>query len=152
MEQLSLVKSSQLVSIGLSECKFDVGEPVLGPGSLTVEVNMSSFFGINESLPTLNGRLVATIAGRTESDAKIFDLVVGFVSVYSLKQKRDWPKVEVDHFCERNMMLHFWPYLREFVDSLTGRSTVPRVVLPLVPFSLNKKEQSDAPSAEAVTK
>lgn len=56
-------------------------------------------------------------------------------------------------FSERNLRLNLWPYLREFVDTSTGRMAWPRLVLPAMNSARARKRRKDEekPKGSATT-
>jgi len=90
-----------------------------------------------------------TVKGRTEDDKPILDLSVTYSLLYSCSEVHDWPEDEINHFSNRNVIIHVWPYLRQFIDDLSGRANLSRVILPLLPPGAVKPADQPAPQQEA---
>lgn len=74
-----------------------------------------------------------SIEGKTLDGEQIFDLEIEYVLAYRCNEVHDWPKAELEHFANRNVIIHVWPYLRECVDQMSRRANLNRVLLPLLP-------------------
>ena len=54
--------------------------------------------------------------------------------VYTLSTAEPFPEDVIKDFLHRNGVLNVWPYVREYVSSVTARMNLPALYLPVVKF------------------
>ena len=65
-----------------------------------------------------------------DSEQEIFTLSGSFLLNYQSPIEVD--SILLEMFASRNLSIHSWPYLREFVQSMSTRMGLPPVLLPLL--------------------
>lgn len=127
---------ASLEDIALESCSLRVNrEDSDSKGKLSMEFSVNTSTEGDAPL-RFTARCICKIKGTT-ADAKheIVNLDLEYVARYTCNDVYDWPDDELDFFAGRNVILHVWPYLREFIDQITRRANLTRILLPLVPPS-----------------
>jgi len=140
----SLVNVCALQLIDLHKCNFEMFLPEFkkNKGKLSLSMSLSpEIQGEIGEEGILASDLEINIKGTTinNEDEKIFSFDFVIHIQYSIKKISDWDEKEVDHFIQRNMTMHVWPYARELVTSMTKRAGLPDVVLPLLPLGVKNR-------------
>jgi preprotein translocase subunit SecB len=74
--------------------------------------------------------------------------------VYALKSKEPLADEDVAQFADANSTLHSWPFVREFLNTLTSRMGFPPFTLgvmhfvPMKPAPEKKDTQTETPKTE----
>lgn len=135
-KQQSLAESANLHNIELLECALDIINPDIQTHSgkismsldITTELDDHEFAGIFET--SLRG------VTNDESEEEIFTLKVKHQVSYSMDSAYKIDQGELDHFAQSSMMLHVWPYVREFVSHMISYTSLPNLTLPLMPVQV----------------
>lgn len=82
-------------------------------------------------------------------------ITVTYLAVYALKSKEPLADNDVAQFAAANGTLHTWPFVREFLNSLTSRMGFPPFtlgVMHFVPMPVPKQEaQAEVKTEQPVT-
>jgi preprotein translocase subunit SecB len=104
-------------------------EPVRLSAELDSEVDLQNSAGVNFAV-TL--RIVV-------DDPLVFHIEATFLARYRFVDQGKRPsKVELEAFRKSHAVLAVWPYLREFVQTITARMGFPTEPLPLLRLVLQK--------------
>lgn len=98
---------------------------------------------------TWNGVLAANISAYTEpGDELIFEAKIKYLGVF--KADPDNVNLNVEDFIRFHAPAHIFPYLREFLTSLSTRSGLPQIVLPPVNMAALQKAQIEGRVEEQI--
>jgi preprotein translocase subunit SecB len=75
----------------------------------------------------------------TKSEQQVVSIKAEYLLVYSLPNKTDLSKEELENFCSINAMYNAWPYWREFIQTLSNKMGLPPMTLPLLKFRQARK-------------
>lgn len=147
------VECARLDEISLDNCNLSVQRANAKlHGIVEIQFSIDPTLDKKDGAATYRALCKCTIKGRTEDEKPILDLALTFSLLYGCTEVHDWPADEINHFSNRNVIIHVWPYLRQFVDDLSGRANLSRVVLPLLPPGAVKPAEKPAPQEEAQPK
>jgi preprotein translocase subunit SecB len=69
------------------------------------------------------------LTGQVDDDKVVFDLEATYLLVFSSQELVSDEFFEI--FKDMNLAVHTWPFFRELVSSMTGRTSLPTLTLPL---------------------
>ena len=69
------------------------------------------------------------------SQAKVIDIEIKYLITYSLNSPEPLPNDDLSQFANANGTLHSWPFVREFLNSLTSRMGFPPFKLGVMHFA-----------------
>jgi protein-export chaperone SecB len=85
-----------------------------------------------------NGVLTANVSAVTSPDGeKIFEARIRYLGVFKAEPGDE--NLKVDDFIKYHAPAHIFPYLREYLTSLSTRSGLPQVILPPVNMAALQK-------------
>lgn len=85
-----------------------------------------------------NGVLTANVSALTVPEGeKIFEARIRYLGVFKADPENE--NLEIDKFIRYHAPAHIFPYLREFLTSLSTRSGLPQVILPPVNMAALQK-------------
>lgn len=73
------------------------------------------------------------------NDSIVYDAEIKYVGIFQMEQ--DGQNMEIDEFMKSYAPAHIFPYLREFLSSLSSRAGLPTIILP--PLNILALTQSD---------
>ncbi|MGK0270568.1 MAG: preprotein translocase subunit SecB [Cocleimonas sp.] len=139
-----LAEVANLQNIFLKKSHFELFKSdVIKGSSLTISTNLEHEFEGEKEDAYLKCKYGTSIKGTSPESEIIFSLDVEFVAVYSLNEVLDWDESQIHMFMDKCVNLHVWPFLREHVHSISSKSNIPTVMLPLLPSGHKKKESKD---------
>ena len=139
-----LAEVANLQNIFLNKSQFELFESdVIKGSSLTISTKLEHKFAGDKENSSLNCKYGTSIKGVSPEKETIFSLDVEFVAIYSLNEILDWDDDEIHMFMDKCVNLHVWPFLREHVHSISSKTNIPTVMLPLLPSGHKKKESDD---------
>ena len=149
-DKMRIVQVASLRSIELFKSSIEVIEDIQSEtGSVDINVGMEAKIK-REPDGDAAGFFIAycnvTLMGKDEqSEQKLFDASAIFKVLYALREIHDWDEEEVDFFVSRNVIIHAWPYIREHFDSLSRKTCLNPVVVPLIPIrNISRTVDADA--------
>lgn len=85
-----------------------------------------------------NGVLTANVSALTVPEGeKIFEARIRYLGVFKVDPSNE--NLKIDEFIRYHAPAHIFPYLREFLTSLSTRSGLPQVILPPVNMAALQK-------------
>ncbi|MDI3504122.1 MAG: preprotein translocase subunit SecB [Candidatus Cloacimonadota bacterium] len=85
-----------------------------------------------------NGILTAIVSALTIPDRKqIFEARIRYLGVFKADTENE--NLKIDNFIQYHAPAHIFPYLREFLTSLSTRSGLPQIILPPVNMAALQK-------------
>jgi hypothetical protein len=140
---------AELKDIRLTEVSAKCDLEVSGP--LTPEVsNNCSVILHNDTV--LNVACEYRFAGNSPSKPKLVEIVITYLVSYALSAPGPLTDGDIAHFATGNGTLHTWPFVREFLYTLTSRMGVAPFklgVMHFVPMPVKtQKETTDQVAAE----
>jgi hypothetical protein len=84
-----------------------------------------------------DGMLYVTCRYRFSGNAaqvKIVDIEISYLLAYAMSSPQPLPEADVKQFADGNGTLHSWPFVREFLNSLTSRMGIPAFTLGVMHF------------------
>ncbi|MDZ4122276.1 MAG: protein-export chaperone SecB [Candidatus Cloacimonadaceae bacterium] len=76
-----------------------------------------------------------------ESGQKVFEARIRYLGVF--REDESDPNMGIDEFMKVNAPAHMYPFVREFVASLSTRSNMPSLILPPINIAAMIKVQLD---------
>lgn len=143
MELASLV---DLEDVRLRRCRAEMhSEP---EGSLLYSISHATHWSLNKERDQLTVEICYSLHSHEESetDHELVSVEVTFALAYRLKSP--FLDDECSLFARINAVHNSWPYLREFLQSMTARMSVP--VLTIGSFSVASVLARDAPPTPKV--
>ncbi len=127
----------KLDRISVTRLVFEANEDFKPGDTLPVEFNFDLSKDLNEdkTLLYVRERLDVVFPGRKPP----FDLQVAVEGVFHIDNPQHADQLE--RFADVGAPAILFPYLREVVDDITGKSRFPRLTLPLVNFGLAAEEK-----------
>ncbi|MDD2229974.1 MAG: protein-export chaperone SecB [Candidatus Neomarinimicrobiota bacterium] len=75
------------------------------------------------------GELTLISSGKcSESNLVVFEAEIKYIGVFQMDS--DEPNMQIEEFMKVNASAHIFPYLREFLSSLSVRAGLPTIILP----------------------
>lgn len=143
------VECARLDEISLDNCNLSVQRTnAKSHGIVEIQFSIDPTLDKKDGAASYRALCKCMIKGRTEDDKPILDLSVTYSLLYGCSEVHDWPEDEINHFSNRNVIIHVWPYLRQFIDDLSGRANLSRVILPLLPPGAVKAATPPNPQEE----
>jgi len=143
------VECARLDEISLDNCNLSVQRAnAKSHGIVDIQFSIDPTLDKKDGEASYRALCKCTIKGRTEDEKPILDLSLTYSLLYGCSEVHDWPEDEINHFSNRNVIIHVWPYLRQFIDDLSGRANLSRVILPLLPPGAVKAEARPNPQKE----
>jgi preprotein translocase subunit SecB len=82
----------------------------------------------------------------------IVEVVIKYLVTYAMSAAPEpLPKEDIDQFAAANGTLHSWPFVREFLHSITSRMGIPPFTLGVMHFVPTPAPQQPQPAAQAPT-
>ena len=76
-----------------------------------------------------SGELTLKTTGRaSENDAPIYEAEIKYVGIFQADKEN--PNMQIVEFMKSHAPAHIFPYLREFLSSLSSRAGLPTIILP----------------------
>ena len=88
--------------------------------------------------------------GRT-ADKQAIDISITYLVTYALKSKEPLADDDVSQFAASNGTLHSWPFVREFLHSLTSRMEFPPFTLGVMHFVPMQPAKKDTQQEKSKT-
>ena len=136
-----MLSSLQLRNILIERASFERDSDV-SMGKANINVQKTTSFAIPDDDKTrfrFHEELIVEMA-LEDSGATLAKLSCTLLLEYSTSVEIDKEMLEM--FADKNLSLHSWPYLREFVQSTTARMNIPPVRLHLL-LQKAKKQKED---------
>lgn len=128
-EYRDFLEKIELESIMLDTCALKTNRQNLS-SDMKLDIGHKVSFSLEDETTASvisNYNLVAT-----KSVKKDFALKISAAYTVILSAKEDIPKEFMDIFVNINIQMHTWPFFRELVQSLTQKSGLPPLTLPLL--------------------
>lgn len=142
-----LVESLALDTIDINEMHFEKNsKDKIETEKILADINVSAQLRKGEKGDgDLRAETLFTIKGMDEnSEEELYTLKVSYNILYIIEKVYEWPEEEIDYFCSKNIMIHVWPYFREFANNFSNRANISPIILPLMPSMLKKEKISHA--------
>ena len=102
----------------------------------------------HECLVIGNGKGALDISCRyrftgNSAQAKIVDIEIKYLLTYAISSPEPLPEADIAQFADGNGTLHSWPFVREFLYSLTSRMGIPPFKLGVMHFVPTQQAPSD---------
>ncbi len=123
-------KYIELKDIRVVDVSAKAGHNVVGPLEADFKLNCSI---ANRGDDSLEVRCDYQFVGRT-AETPVVDIAIGYLVLYSLNATEALSEADVNHFANANGTLHSWPFVREFLASLTSRMGFPPFKLGVMHF------------------
>jgi hypothetical protein len=79
---------------------------------------------------------------------QIAEATIEYVLVYELRGNKPFRKRDIAEFAFANGTLHSWPFMREFVYSLTSKMGLPPYTVPVFHFVPKPRQRKDVLAAD----
>jgi hypothetical protein len=83
------------------------------------------------------------------AQVKIVDIEISYLLTYAISSPEPLPEADLNQFANGNGTLHSWPFVREFLNSLTSRMGIPAFTLGVMHFV--PTQQAPAVPVQAAT-
>lgn len=88
------------------------------------------------------GELTLQTSGKnSENDAMIYKAEIKYVGIF--QADKDNPNMQIAEFMKSHASAHIFPYLREFLSSLSFRAGLPTIILPPLNILALTKENDE---------
>lgn len=138
----SFVDYTRLEEIALIKAAITVNEKLVHQtGQVNIRIGLKPEFDADKSGDSqLTVYLTVNADGNSDEKESIFSLEANYRAMYLIDKNYELgdtkdPSDEVKHFINRNVLIHVWPYVREFVDQLSRKTPLQPVVLPMTTFA-----------------
>jgi len=126
-------RALDLQALTLHSCEVGHGEAEhLVPGSVDIEHTLT--FERSDTDDT--NRVIFLIETRSlfknSDDQVIADIAASFTAIYSLDDTASIADTDIESYGERMVLFQTYPFIREFLASMTNRLGVPTFFLPVL--------------------
>jgi len=142
-------KVVQVKSIRLLECSAKC-DPARMPAPQQLSITHRS--RASRTGTTLHVTIDVHVHTQGDSGDPTIDISSVFLLTYEIGESHQFEQINLDAFASLNGMFNLWPYVREFVQSMTVRMGLPALTLPVYrPPTDNAKTLQAAPQNELKT-
>lgn len=125
---------ARLEELALDRCAMSVNRSTAGRSAILRMESSINTASDDDGQLTYVANCGCMITGVADDEEKpVLEQKVDYVVRYVCAERFEWSNDELNFFASCNVILHVWPYRREFIDQLTRQANLPRVLLPLVP-------------------
>lgn len=126
-EYLSILKGLHLLDISLLECRMKANPGLNDDSTLKASCKDTACFSLKDNKVLMDHEY--NLVGKN-GKTKILDVK----AIYRVTFKSEDQITEefFNIFKSKNLSIYTWPYFRELVSSMTSKSNLPHLILPMV--------------------